>query len=40
MAGQNTFEILLLNDANMSGEDQETKMKMSNMCPFEKIVNF
>ena len=36
MAGQNTFEILLLNDANMIGEHQETRMKMPNMCPFEK----
>ena len=36
MAGQNTFEILLLNDANMIGEHQETSMKMTNMCPFEK----
>ena len=28
MAGQNTFEILLLNDANMIGEQQETRMSM------------
>ena len=38
MAGQNTFKILLLNDANMIGEHQETKMKMLNECPFEKIT--
>ena len=37
MAGQNTFQILLLNDANMIGEHQETRMKMPNMCPFEKM---
>ena len=37
MAGQNTFEILLLNDANMIGEHWETRMKMPNMCPFEKM---
>ena len=36
MAGQNTFKILLLNDANMIGEHQETGMKMPNMCLFEK----
>ena len=36
MARQNTFKILLLNDANMIGEHQETSMKMTNMCPFEK----
>ena len=36
MAGQNTFEILLLNDANMIEEHYETIMKMPNMCPFEK----
>ena len=36
MAGQNTFEILLLNDANMIGEHYETILKMPNMCPFEK----
>ena len=36
MAGQSTFEILLLNDANMIGEYQETRMKMPNMCPLEK----
>ena len=36
MTGKNTFKILLLNDANMIGEHQETKMKMPNMCPFEK----
>ena len=33
MAGQNTFKILLLNDANMIGEHQETRMKMPNMGP-------
>jgi hypothetical protein len=36
MARQNTFKILLLNDANMIGEQKETRMKMPNMCPFEK----
>ena len=35
MVGQNTFEILLLNDANMIGEHSETRMKMP-MCPLEK----
>ena len=34
--GKNTFTILLLNDDNMIGEHQETRMKMPNMCPFEK----
>ena len=34
--GKNTFNFLLLNDDNMIGEHQETRMKMSNMCPFEK----
>ena len=34
--GQNTFQILLLNVDNMIGEQQETRMKMPNMCPFEK----
>ena len=34
--GKNTFPILLLNDDNMIGEHQETRMKMPNMCPFEK----
>ena len=29
--GKNSFPILLLNDDNM-----ETRMKMPNMCPFEK----
>ena len=29
-------KIFLLNDANMRGEHQETKIKMPNMCPFEK----
>ena len=37
MAGQNTFEILLLNDAKMIREHLETRMKMPNMCPFEKM---
>jgi hypothetical protein len=36
MAGQNTFNFFLLNDAYMIGEHKETKMKMPNMCPFEK----
>ena len=34
--GQNTFPILPLNDDNMIGEHYETRMKMPNMCPFEK----
>ena len=34
--GKNTFPILLFNDDNMIGEHQETRMKMPNMCPFEK----
>ena len=34
--GKNTFPTLLLNDDNMIGEHQETRMKMPNMCPFEK----
>ena len=34
--GQNTFPILLLNDDKMIGEHLETRMKMPNMCPFEK----
>ena len=34
--GKNAFPILLLDDDNMIGEHQETKMKMPNMCPFEK----
>ena len=34
--GKNTFNFLLLNDDNMIGEHQETRMKMPNMCPFEK----
>ena len=37
MAGQNTFKILLLNDDNIIEEHQETRMKMPNMCPFEKM---
>ena len=36
MAGQNTFQILLLSDANMMGEHYETRMKMLYGCPFEK----
>ena len=36
MARQNTFQILLLNGANMIGEHWKTRMKMQNMCPFEK----
>jgi hypothetical protein len=36
MDKQNTFKFLLLNDANMIGEHLETRMKMPNMCPFEK----
>ena len=36
IAEQNTFEILLLNNATMIGEHWETRMKMPNMCPFEK----
>ena len=35
MARQNTFKILLLNDANMIEEYCETRMKMTDMCPFE-----
>ena len=38
MAWQNTFQILLLNDANMIGEHQETRMEMLYGCPFEKIT--
>ena len=34
--GKNTFPILLLNDDNMIGEHQETRIEMPNMCPFEK----
>ena len=34
--GQNTFPILLLNDDNMIGEHQKTRMKMLYGCPFEK----
>ena len=30
MAKQNTFKILLLNDANLIGEHKETRMKMPN----------
>ena len=35
--GQNTFPIFLLNDDNMIGEHQKTRMKMLYGCPFEKI---
>ena len=38
MTGQNTFQILALNDANMLEEHQETKMEMLYGCPFEKIA--
>ena len=38
MAGQNTFQILFSNDANMIGEHYETRMKMLYGCPFEKIT--
>ena len=34
--GKNTLHFLLLNDDNMIGEDQETRIEMPNMCPFEK----
>ena len=34
--GKNKFPILLSSDDNMIGEHQETRMKMPNMCPFEK----
>ncbi len=34
--GQNTLNFLLLNDDNMIGEHQETRIEMPNMCPFEK----
>jgi hypothetical protein len=37
MAGQNTFQILLSNDANIIEEHQETRMKMLYGCSFEKI---
>ena len=36
MAGQNTFNFFLLNDAYMIGEHKETRMKMPNMCPMRK----
>ena len=36
MAGQNTFQILVLNDANMIGEHLETRMEMLYGCPFER----
>ena len=32
MAGQNTFQILVLNDAKMIGEHLETRMEML-FCP-------
>ena len=38
MAGQNTFQVLVLNDANMIGEHQETRIEMLYGCPFEKIT--
>ena len=38
MAGQNTFQILALNDANMTGEHLITRMEMLYGCPFEKIT--
>ena len=34
--GKNTFHFLLLNDDNMLGEHQETRIEMPDMCPFEK----
>ena len=34
--GKNTFHFLLLNDDNMIGEHQETRIEMPDMCPFEK----
>ena len=34
--GKNAFPILHLNDDNMIGEHQETRIEMPNMCPFEK----
>ena len=34
--GKNTFHFLLLNDDNMIGEPQETRIEMPDMCPFEK----
>ena len=36
MAGQNTFKILLLDEANMIGEHYKTRMKMLYGYPFEK----
>ena len=38
MAGQNTFQIFLLNDANMIGGHWETRMEMLHGFPFEKIT--
>ena len=38
MAGQNTFQSLLLNDAKMIGERKKTRMKMLYGCPFEKTA--
>ena len=36
MVGQNTFQILLLNGANMIGEHYETRIEMLYGCRFEK----
>ena len=36
--GKNTFQIVLLNDANIIGEHKETTMEMLYGCPFEKIT--
>ena len=38
MDGQNTFQILLLNDADMIGEHKETRIEMLYGCPFEKTT--
>ena len=38
MAGQNRFQIVLLNDAIIIGEHKETTMEMLYGCPFEKIT--
>ena len=38
MAGQNTYQILLLDDAKMIGEHWETRMEMFFGCPFERIT--
>ena len=37
---KNTFQILLLNDDNMIGEHQKTRMKMLYGCPFETKTKF